>query len=465
MARSADYTLNTFVCPFADRCSCRVKFRIHATAYKIKLESQGEHTAESHVQDKVTKFLSLQQSAALEQMVSTNPMVSATSVRRGLDLLPDPAARISPSKQRLVARAVVAARLRTLEPFSQGEKLEGEEGSLTRLSAKIYLQKLVEEHNAGGKHLDLHQPVCVGHQFKDGVVFGCYSTPMLLLHVPRGINSEWPLLAGFDSTFGITSKKFELMGISVNSLRRRANPVCLCVVKKEEAIAYQKMYTSMEGGVFELVHNMKLCKQSKQCEMCDAVREQIECGPMRDILTPPKPKKSKKGEEVAAPFKFEIPLAKPLCDNTTKFSLWIKKKKPHLKDKILQCAAHLTGIAWQKKSHTKFFDDPKNYKKFYKLLVRCLRCSSTALATILQIKLVEWLRSNDEPRAADWFEEYWTGERGNYMLAHAEVGGTNNNCGVDMHTLHILQSVTEEQRSPARALSPAAVTRRKSCSP
>jgi len=259
VARSADSTLNTFACPFADRCSCRVKFRIAATAFKIKLEAQGEHTAESHVQDKVSKFLSIQQSAALEQMVSTNPMVSATSCRRGLELLPDPAAHISPSKQRLVARAVSAAILRTLQPFSHGEKLEGEEGSLTRLSAKIYLHTIVEEHNLGGKHLELHQPVCVGHQFKDGVVFGCYSTPMLLLHVARGINSAWPLLAGFDTTFGITSKKCELMGISVNSLRRRANPVCLCVVKKEEAIAYEKMYNSMEGGVFELVHNMKLC--------------------------------------------------------------------------------------------------------------------------------------------------------------------------------------------------------------
>ncbi len=47
------------------------------------------------------------------------------------------------------------------------------------------------------------------------------------------------------------------------------------IVKKEEAIAYETMYSSMEGGLFELVHNMKLCKQSKQCEICDAVREQI----------------------------------------------------------------------------------------------------------------------------------------------------------------------------------------------
>ena len=133
VAHSADYTLNTFACPFADRCSCRVKFRIAATAFNIKLEAQGEHTSESHVQDKVSKFLTIQQSAALERMVSTNPMVSATSCRRGLELLPDPAVRISPSKQRLVARAVSAARLRTLQPFSQGEKLESKEGSLTRL--------------------------------------------------------------------------------------------------------------------------------------------------------------------------------------------------------------------------------------------------------------------------------------------------------------------------------------------
>ena len=147
MARSAKSTLNTFTCPFADRCSCRVKFRIAATAFEIKLEAQGEHTAESHVQDKVSKFLSIQQSAALEQMVSTNPMVSSTSARRGLELLPDSAAKISPSKQRLVARAVSAARLRTLQPFLHGEKLDGEEGSLARLSEQIYLLALVEEHN------------------------------------------------------------------------------------------------------------------------------------------------------------------------------------------------------------------------------------------------------------------------------------------------------------------------------
>jgi hypothetical protein len=387
VSRSAESISNTFVCPFADRCGCPVKFRIFATVFSIKLEAQGEHSEESNVQGKVTIFLSIPRTAALQQMVATNPMVSSTTVRRGLELLPDSASKISPSKARLVAGAVVAARARALLPFFQGEIPDGEaEGSLTRLSEKIF----VEQHNQGGKHLELHRPVCMVHQFKDGVVLGCYSTastPLLFLHASRGMNSGWPFLAGFDTTFGITSKKFELMGISINSLRRRANPVCLGIVKKEEAVAYETMYSSMEGGLFELVHNMKLFKQSQQCEICDAVREQIEQGPMRDLLKPPKSKKNKneRGEEV--PFKFEIPLEKPMCDNTTKISKWFKKRKPHLKDRILQCAAHLTGIAWQKRSHTEFFDDH--------------------------------------------FEEYWTGEGGNYMLAHAGVGGTNNNCRVE----------------------------------
>ncbi len=47
-------------------------------------------------------------------MVSTNPMASSTAVRRGLELLPDSASKISPSKARLVAREISAARVRAL---------------------------------------------------------------------------------------------------------------------------------------------------------------------------------------------------------------------------------------------------------------------------------------------------------------------------------------------------------------
>ena len=418
-------TRNTFVCPFYERCNCPVKFRIFASQSLIKLETQGEHTPESHVLDKVTKFLSIPQAAAIDSVVTTNPMGNATAVRRGLELHPDPMVKVSPSKQRMVQRAVARARAKALLPFTMGEELKGDEGSLNRFSEQIFLKDLVDDHNSGAKHLELHQPVCLGYQYGNGVVYGNYSTPFLICNAMRGVNSEWPLHLGFDSTFGLSNKKFELLGITTNSLRRHANPVCLCIVKQECSTAYRNMYTSMEGAVFELAHNLKLCK--KDCEMCDSVREQIEQGPMCDLLTPPKSKKGSKPK----PLKFKLPLAKPMCDNTTKFSKFIDEMFPGLSNDILICAAHLTGIAWQKKSHGKYFDSQAIYAEWYKIVVRCIKCSSKALAIILQIKLVQWLRDHGEHRAAEWFQTYWTEKRGNYMLAHAGVGGTNTNCGTE----------------------------------
>ena len=249
-------------------------------------------------------------------------MGNATAVRRGLELHPDPMVKVSPTKQRMVQRAVARARAKALLPFTMGEELKGDEGSLNRFSEQIFLKDLVDDHNSGAKHLELHQPVCLGYQYGNGVVYGNYSTPFLICNAMRGVNSEWPLHLGFDSTFGLSNKKFELLGITTNSLRRHANPVCLCILKQECSTAYRNMYTSMEGAVFELAHNLKLCK--KDCEMCDSVREQIEQGPMCDLLTPPKSKKGSKPK----PLKFKLPLAMPMCDNTTKFSKFIDEMFP-----------------------------------------------------------------------------------------------------------------------------------------
>ena len=37
-----------------------------------------------------------------------------------------------------------------------------------------------------------------------------------------------------------------------------------------------------------------------------------------------------------------------------------------------------------------------------------------------------------QPRAAEWFETWWTGDRGRYCLAHAGYGGSNSNMGVEV---------------------------------
>ncbi len=122
-----------------------------------------------------------------------------------------------------------------------------------------------------------------------------------------------------------------------------------------------------------------------------------------------------------------------MCDNTTKFLKWIPvgKKKPHLLKMILICTSHLTRIAWQKLQHTKYFSSQRIYKEFYKLLVRAISCSSLALGYVIQLAIVLWLCNQEETHSAEWFKKYWTGDRGNQMLAHCEINCMNNNNGTE----------------------------------
>jgi hypothetical protein len=82
-------------------------------------------------------------------MGSTNLMANATTVRRSLELLLDAVAKTSPSKQRLVQCVLAKARAGTLLPFTQDEKLDGDVGSLVRLSKQNFLRTLVEGHDSG----------------------------------------------------------------------------------------------------------------------------------------------------------------------------------------------------------------------------------------------------------------------------------------------------------------------------
>ena len=41
-------------------------------------------------------------------------------------------------------------------------------------------------------------------------------------------------------------------------------PVCLCIVNKESAVAYENMFSSKEGGVLELVDNLELARKLKK---------------------------------------------------------------------------------------------------------------------------------------------------------------------------------------------------------
>jgi hypothetical protein len=92
----------------------------------------------------------------------------------------------------------------------------------------------------------LHQPVCLGFKNKDGVTLHNYMPPMFMATSCCILNASWPLNCWFDTTFGLSNKAFKLMGFAIDSRRRNAT-VCLVVIDKESVLAYEHMYTPMDG--------------------------------------------------------------------------------------------------------------------------------------------------------------------------------------------------------------------------
>ncbi len=56
---------------------------------------------------------------------------------------------------------------------------------------------------------------------------------------------------------------------------------------------------------------------------------------------------------------------------------------------------------------------------------RLLQAPTIAITKMLQKEIVLWLTEVGEARAATWFKDNWTGERGNNTLATAGYVGNN----------------------------------------
>ena len=104
---------------------------------------------------------------------------------------------------------------------------------------------------------------------------------------------------------------------------------------------------------------MKICKGDKGCATCDSIRDLREEQEIDSLVHTKRKSKSKAKAPADAPpadpsadssaddpAVFRLPLKKPLCDNTTKFSKFINKRLQHLRLYIWQSTTYLTGIVW-----------------------------------------------------------------------------------------------------------------------
>jgi hypothetical protein len=88
--------------------------------------------------------------------------------------------------------------------------LDGTEGSMNCLADSICLIKPIALHSdpADDFHMDVHQVVQVGHQFKDGVTIMTFTSQHLLNNMARGDNCSFETQGHFDRAFNWCNKDF-----------------------------------------------------------------------------------------------------------------------------------------------------------------------------------------------------------------------------------------------------------------
>ena len=107
------------------------------------MQCQGKHTPESRAKDSVQRGFTLQERAAIHQVVRANHLASSTEVLRNLDLQQN-AVYVSPTKGRAVARLTSQARAQVLERFTGGKEVADTQGALTRLQG-VFLTLLCHD--------------------------------------------------------------------------------------------------------------------------------------------------------------------------------------------------------------------------------------------------------------------------------------------------------------------------------
>jgi hypothetical protein len=90
---------------------------------------------------------------------------------------------------------------------------------MIQLAESVSLSRLIARHNDVHDrfHLDEHQPICLGCQFKKSVRHLCLSTASLLTNGARGVNSKWQIYLHSDCAYNWCKKDIGLLAFGLNS--------------------------------------------------------------------------------------------------------------------------------------------------------------------------------------------------------------------------------------------------------
>ncbi len=84
--------------------------------------------------------------------------------------------------------------------------------------------------------------MCVGHQFRDGVLFMSLTTQHLLLNMARAKNCGWQAQGHFDAAFNWCWKEIALIGFGMNRMGAHFNPVSVSIANSESKEGIENAY-------------------------------------------------------------------------------------------------------------------------------------------------------------------------------------------------------------------------------
>jgi len=320
-------------CPYRRTCECYVALSVKEFRDRFILLQAGDHTLQSHVRS--SGILNPKQKGAVARAARAAPLALGSQIHASMQ-------NFSPGRQvpydrrsrKAVARLVNKTRRDVMSARVGGIDLDGSEGAMNQLAESLSLVKLLEKHNDPNDpfHMSEHQPVCVGHQFKNGVTFMTVTTCHLLGNMARAVNAGSQTQGHFDGAFNWCKKDFGLIGFGMNSLGAHFNPVSVSIVNSESKDAMQSAYEATCNGLYTLYNSAVLC-QNPKCGFCTQVLEQVsgeDGAKWRQHI----------GSDEAANLHYK--LDKPSSDNASSFFSWAKEKFGE-ECQVQQCGFHLSS--------------------------------------------------------------------------------------------------------------------------
>ena len=156
-----------FRCPMNYRCGCDARIRIIIGHEFMQLERHGEHDANSHDEDR-SKYLKHEQIIAVSEAVTIVPNLSASILRRNMQMLHGPGRAIGADLLRSIRYRVKSSRDKLATSQMEGHFIDGSFGSLTRFANRLNFRSLIEKHNdpTNEYHMDLFAPVVIGSEIQ-----------------------------------------------------------------------------------------------------------------------------------------------------------------------------------------------------------------------------------------------------------------------------------------------------------